>query len=51
MAEVGDWFTSLSDVRRKVEAWRQDYNEQRAHGSLPCLPPAEFPRTTLEMMA
>ncbi len=24
-----NWFTSLSDARRKIETWRQDYNEQR----------------------
>jgi hypothetical protein len=22
-----NWFTSLSDARRKIETWRQDYNE------------------------
>ena len=27
-------FTSLADARRKIEAWRIDYNEQRPHGSL-----------------
>ena len=37
-----NWFTSLSDARRKVETWRQDYNEQRPHSSLNYLPPAEF---------
>ena len=26
-----NWFTSLSDARRKVETWRQDYNQQRPH--------------------
>ena len=23
------WFVSLEDARRKIEAWRQDYNEVR----------------------
>jgi putative transposase len=29
-----NWFASLSDARRKIETWRQDYNEQRPHSSL-----------------
>ena len=37
-----NWFTSLSDARRKVESWRLDYNQQRPHSSLDYLPPAEF---------
>jgi putative transposase len=44
-----NWFTSLSDARRKIETWRQDYNEQRPHSSLNYLPPAEFARTAAEM--
>lgn len=46
-----NWFTSLSDARRKIESWRQDYNQQRPHSSLGYLPPAEFARTQLEMRA
>jgi putative transposase len=46
-----NWFTSLSDARRKIETWRQDYNEQRPHSSLNYLPPAEFARTRVEMRA
>jgi putative transposase len=46
-----NWFTSLSDARRKIETWRQDYNEQRPHSSLHYLPPAEFARTATEMRA
>jgi putative transposase len=46
-----NWFTSLSDARRKIETWRQDYNEQRPHSSLNYLPPAEFARTAMEMRA
>jgi putative transposase len=46
-----NWFTSLSDARRKIEAWRQDYNQQRPHSSLDYVPPAEFARTRAEMRA
>jgi putative transposase len=46
-----NWFTSLSDARRKIENWRQDYNEQRPHSSLNYLPPAQFARQQLEMRA
>jgi putative transposase len=45
------WFTTLSDARRKIETWRQDYNDQRPHSSLNYLPPAEFARKQLEMRA
>ena len=46
-----NWFTSLSDARRKIETWRKDYNEQRPHSSLNYLPPAEFARTATEVRA
>jgi putative transposase len=46
-----NWFTSLNDARRKIETWRQDYNEQRPHSSLEYMPPAEFARTRAEMQA
>src|ERR1700739_4543852 len=46
-----NWFTTLSDARRKIEDWRQDYNQQRPHSSLNYLPPAEFARQQLEMRA
>jgi putative transposase len=46
-----NWFASLSDARRKVEAWRLDYNQQRPHSSLHYLPPAEFARKAAEMTA
>ena len=35
-------FLSLHDVRRTLEAWRQDYNQQRPHSSLGWLTPDEF---------
>jgi putative transposase len=46
-----NWFTSLSDARRKIETWRQDYNQRRPHSSLNYLPPAEFARTRAEIQA
>ena len=46
-----NWFTSLSDARRKIETWRQDYNQQRPHSSLDYLSPAEFARIRAEMHA
>jgi putative transposase len=36
------WFLSLDDAREKVEAWRQEYNRCRPHGSLENLAPEEF---------
>lgn len=35
-------FLSIADARRRLEAWRRDYNELRPHGSLGHLTPAEF---------
>jgi putative transposase len=35
-------FTSIDDVREKLEAWRNDYNHHRRHGSLGHLTPSEF---------
>jgi putative transposase len=46
-----NWFTSLNDARRKIETWRQDYNQQRPHSALNYLPPTEFARTRAEMRA
>jgi putative transposase len=36
------WFENLLDARRKITAWKQEYNEQRPHSSLGYLTPAEF---------
>jgi putative transposase len=44
-----NWFTSLSDARRKIEAWRVDYNQERPHSSLGYLAPREFARSQAEM--
>jgi len=37
-----NWFTDLADARKKIEAWRQDYNLTRPHSSLGNLTPAEY---------
>jgi putative transposase len=36
------WFTSLTQARDLIEAWRQDYNEHRPKKDLSGLPPAEY---------
>ncbi|WP_237577835.1 transposase, partial [Mycetohabitans sp. B6] len=33
---------SLEDAKRKIEAWRQYYNEARPHSALQWMTPAEF---------
>jgi putative transposase len=40
-----NWFISLDDVRRKVEAYRIDYNEVRPHSALDNRTPNEFARS------
>ncbi len=37
-------FTSLDDVRARLEAWRIDYNEHRPHSALGHLTPREYAR-------
>lgn len=37
-----NWFTTLADARQRIEAWRQDYNRVRPHGSLGSRAPSEF---------
>jgi putative transposase len=44
----GEMFFSLVDARAKIEAWRQDYNEQRPHSSLDDRTPTEVARTFRE---
>ncbi len=36
------WFASLDEAQSIVEAWRQDYNHERPHGSLQYQTPNEF---------
>jgi putative transposase len=40
-----NWFLSLDDARRKIEAYRVDYNEVRPHSSLDNQTPNEFARS------
>jgi putative transposase len=35
-------FESIEDARQKLEAWRNDYNQNRPHGSLGHLTPSEY---------
>lgn len=37
-----NWFLSLDDAKKKVEAWRRDYNGFRPHSSLGNLTPEQF---------
>jgi len=36
------WFMSLDDARRKCEAWRRDYNEERPHSAIGNKTPIEL---------
>ena len=38
------WFQNLFDARRKIAAWRREYNEERPHSSLGYVAPAVFAR-------
>lgn len=38
------WFLSLADAQRKIEAWRQYYNEARPHSALEWSTSPEFAR-------
>lgn len=39
-----NWFENLADARRKIAAWRLDYNQARPHSSLAYRTPEEFAR-------
>lgn len=41
-----NWFVSLEEVRKTIEEWRIDYNENRPHSSLGGLTPKEFAAQT-----
>ena len=43
-----NWFLDMNDARRKIEAWRVDYNTTRPHSSLDDLTPEEFLKTLEE---
>lgn len=38
------WFTSIEDAQRKIEAWRNEYNNLRPHSSIDNQTPTEFSR-------
>jgi len=38
------WFTSIEDARRKIELWRNEYNNLRPHSSINNQTPAEYAR-------
>jgi putative transposase len=38
------WFQNLFDARRKIAAWRKEYNKERPHSSLGYRTPEEFAR-------
>jgi putative transposase len=37
-----NWFPTLMEAQRKVEAWRNEYNSERPHSSLGYRTPIEF---------
>ena len=37
-----NWFLDMDDARRKIEAWRHEYDEVRPHYSLSQMTPMEF---------
>jgi putative transposase len=37
-----NWFLNVADARRKILAWRQDYNRQRPHSALGYRTPSEY---------
>ena len=39
-----NWFQNLFDARRKIAAWRKEYNEERPHSSLGYRTPEEYAR-------
>jgi putative transposase len=43
-----NWFLSLDDAQKKIEAWRIDYNEYRPHSSLADKTPKQFAAEHLE---
>ena len=37
-----NWFPTMSEAKRKIEAWREEYNRERPHSSLGYRTPEEF---------
>lgn len=46
-----EYFVGLEDARRRIEAWRRDYNEERPHRSIGRIPPAEYARRAAALQA
>lgn len=44
-----NWFVNLADARRKIEAWRKEYNGERPHSSLDYRTPDEFAKICSEL--
>jgi putative transposase len=42
------WFKNLLDAKKKVTAWKMEYNEQRPHSSLGYRTPVEFAHVALK---
>jgi putative transposase len=42
-----NWFYGLDQAREVINAWLEDYNERRPHGSLGGLTPVEYERAQL----
>jgi len=40
------WFETLTEAKSLIESWRNDYNQQRPHGSLGGMTPAAFAQET-----
>ena len=45
------WFLSLSDAKSKIEAWRNDYNNDRPHSSWAYQTPTEFAKSAMKEAA
>ncbi len=46
-----NWFATMADARQKIEAWRQDYNDDRPHSALGYRAPREFAAELLKVSA
>ena len=44
-----NWFLNLTDAKRKIEHWRQEYNADRPHSSLAYRTPEEFAKAFSEL--
>lgn len=39
-----NWFASLTEAHRLLEAWRREYNESHPQSALECLTPTKYSR-------